>query len=647
MKKTIGILAHVDAGKTTFSEQVLFLTGALRTAGRVDHKDAFLDAHPIERRRGITIFSDQAVFERGGDTYYWLDTPGHVDFSAEMERAISAMDFAIVVVSCAEGVQSHTETVWQLLKKHAVPTFIFINKVDRAGADRSAVMDQIHARLSSDAVIMDGYAPGVIPEELCEAIAERDEEMLELLLDGDTDAEKFTAALVREIKAREIFPVFSGAALTSLGIKEFVDAMCALTHTDHHTKENQPFSARVYKIRHDPQGARICFFKVLSGAVSVRDDVNGFKVSDLRQYQGAKYKSVPRAVAGELCAAVGLPDVRVGDTIGENPLHNPDFDSEPMLQSTLEFDPPLRSDEVLRALRQLEAEDPTLSVESDKAGISIRVMGEIQLDVLREVMKDRYNMDVRFGERRVIYMETIAAPVIGIGHYEPLRHYAEVHLRLVPGPRGSGIRFESKCHVDKLSLNWQRLIETHVFEKHHHGALIGAQLTDVKIQLLAGRDHLKHTEGGDFRESTYRAIRQGLMSAESVLLEPVCAFTIRAQADMFGRITGDLTRMRANVEPPEYQGDMMEISGEATFREISGYGQTLTAITHGRGMLSYRLDHYEPARDAAEIIEKANYNPYEDDSPDSVFCAKGAGFAVNWKDVPAYAHLPQEYDIKE
>ncbi|MBQ4089947.1 MAG: TetM/TetW/TetO/TetS family tetracycline resistance ribosomal protection protein [Clostridia bacterium] len=645
MKKTIGILAHVDAGKTTFSEQVLFLTSALRTAGRVDHKDAFLDAHPIEKRRGITIFSDQAVFERNGDTYYWLDTPGHVDFSAEMERAISAMDYAIVVVSCAEGVQSHTETVWQLLKKHNVPVFIFINKIDRAGADKAAVLAQIRARLSSDAVPMDGYAPGVISDELCEAIAERDEEMLELMLEGDADPAKFTTALMREIKKRDIFPVFSGAALTGLGIREFVDAMCALTYTDHHQRASQPFSARVYKIRHDPQGARICFFKVLSGTVSVRDDIGSGKISDLRLYQGAKHKSVPSSSAGELCAAVGLAEVRVGDTIGENAAHDASFDSEPMLQSTLEFDPPLRADEVLRALKQLEAEDPTLSVESDRTGLSIRVMGEIQLDVLKEVMKDRYNMDVRFGERRIIYMETISEPVIGIGHYEPLRHYAEVHLRLVPGSRSSGIRFESKCHVDKLALNWQRLIETHVFEKNHHGALIGAQLTDVTIQLLAGRDHLKHTEGGDFRESTYRAIRQGLMSAKSVLLEPVCSFTIRAPGDMFGRITGDLTRMRANVEPPVYSGDMMEISGEATFREISGYGASLTAITHGRGMLSYRLDHYEPARDAEEIIAKANYNPYEDDSPDSVFCAKGAGFAVNWRDVPSYAHLPQEYDL--
>lgn len=284
-------------------------------------------------------------------------------------------------------------------------------------------------------------------------------------------------------------------------------------------------------------------------------------------------------------------------------------------------------------------------MEAEGGSISIRVMGEIQLDVLREIMRERYSMDVRFGERRVIYMETIAAPVVGIGHFEPLRHYAEVHLRLIPGPRGSGVRFESKCHVDKLALNWQRLIETHVFEKRHHGALIGAQLTDVTVQLLAGRAHLKHTEGGDFREATYRAIRQGLMRAESVLLEPVCAFSVRAPGETFGRITGDLTRMRARTEPPVYSGDMVEISGEATFREISGYGAALTALTHGRGTLSYRLDHYEPARDADEIIARANYNPYEDDSPDSVFCAKGAGFAVNWRDVPAYAHVSQEYDL--
>ena len=641
MKKTIGILAHVDAGKTTFSEQVLFRTGAVRSMGRVDHGSAFLDYDPIERQRGITIFSDQTTFNVGDDKYYWLDTPGHVDFSPEMERVIRAMDYAIVLVSCAEGVQSHTETVWHLLEKHHVPVFLFINKIDRAGADRAAVLSQIKRTLSADAVDMDGYAPGKMPENIMEAVAERDEEMLDMLLEGNADESKFRDALIRQISGREIFPVFSGAALTGQGMDEFLAALFDLSRTDY--REDDDFSAHIYKIRHDPQGASVCFFKVLSGKVSVRDEMPEGRITELREYRGGKFSPVRTAAAGELCAAVGLSGVKVGGFLGKNHGETTEFSCEPMLASTLELPKELRQDEALRALREMEQEEPTLSVETDKNGIAIRVMGEIQLEVLKEVMKKRYNMDISFGKRRVIYMETIAKPVIGIGHYEPLRHYAEVHLRLVPGERGSGITFESKCHVDDLSLNWQRLIETHVFEKHHKGVLTGSQLTDVKVQLLAGRDHLKHTEGGDFRESTYRAIRMALMNAENVLMEPICAFELRAPADNYGKIMGDLTRMRADCQPPVYTNDVVEISGQAAFREISGYGIPLTALTHGRGVLTYRLDHYEPVRDAEEIIAEFGYEPTADDSPDSVFCAKGAGFVVNWKDVPSYAHIPQEY----
>lgn len=643
MKKTIGILAHVDAGKTTFSEQVLFRTGALRSPGRVDHGDAFMDSDPIERRRGITIFSDQTCFTVDEDTYYWLDTPGHVDFSPEMERAIEAMDYAIVVVSCAEGVQSHTETVWQLLEKHSVPVFIFINKIDRAGADRNAVIDQIRRTLTRDAVVMDGFTPADMPDTVREAVAERDEKLLDMLLGGEFSQDLFTDALIRQINGREIFPVFAGAALTGQGMDEFLSAMFTLTKTDYEQKTSSAFAAKVYKIRHDQQGARVCFLKVMSGRVSVRDETEKGRITELRQYRGAKFTGIREATAGDLCAAVGLSDVKVGQVLGEGGTVG--FSCEPMLASTLELPEGLRADDALKALRELEEEEPTLSVETDKNGIAIRVMGEIQLEVLREVMKKRYNMDVTFGQRRVIFMETIAEPVVGIGHYEPLRHYAEVHLRLVPGERGSGITYESKCHVDDLSLNWQRLIETHVFEKRHKGVLTGAQLTDVKVQLLAGRAHLKHTEGGDFRESTYRAIRNALMNARSVLLEPVCAFTVRAPAELYGRITGDLIRMRAEMKPPIYSMDTVEISGEAAFREISLYATPLTAVTHGRGILSYRLDHYEPARDADAVIAEANYDPCADDSPDSVFCAKGAGFVVNWKDVPSYAHLPQEYKL--
>ena len=643
MKKTIGILAHVDAGKTTFSEQVLFRMGALRSLGRVDHQDAFLDAHPIEKRRGITIFSDQAVFQAGEDTYYWLDTPGHVDFSPEMERAIDAMDYALVVVSCVEGVQSHTETVWRLLKKHQVPTFLFLNKIDRAGADPAAVVEQIRARLSPEAVCCDGLTPDSMPDTLMESIAERDEAALDQLLQGNTDPAFYQNILIQEIRSRALFPVFSGAALSGAGVDAFLKMLLLLTRTEYAARESAPFSAKVYKIRHEKQGGRVCFFKVLSGSVQVRDEVCGQKITELRQYQGMKYQLTPRCSAGDLCAVPGLNGVKIGDILGANAARRDHSESEPMLQSTVTFDPPVRSDQVLRALRELEEEDPTLCVENDFSGLSIRVMGEIQLDVLTELLQERYGLNVRFGNRRVIFLETIAEPAIGIGHYEPLRHYAEVHLRLVPGPRGSGIRFESKCHVDILGLNWQRLIETHVFEKQHRGVLTGAPLTDVTVQLLTGRAHLKHTEGGDFREATYRAIRNALMNAKSVLLEPVCAFTLRAPAELYGRLAGDMTRLRADCEPPVYAGDMVEISGQATFREISEYARNLPAQTHGRGVLTYRLDHYTPARDADALVAESGYNPLADDTPDSVFCARGAGFVVHWQDVPAYAHLPQEY----
>ena len=608
MKKTIGILAHVDAGKTTFSEQVLFRMGALRSLGRVDHQDAFLDAHPIEKRRGITIFSDQAVFQAGEDTYYWLDTPGHVDFSPEMERAIDAMDYAIVVVSCVEGVQSHTETVWRPCRRAETDS--------RPPFSGGGLLRRPYAGFHA------GYADGI------HRGAGRGGA-------GSAAAGKYGSSLLSEHShAGNPQPRPVPGVLRSGPLRRG-NRRAAL--------ESTPFSAKVYKIRHEKQGGRVCFFKVLSGSVQVRDEVCGQKITELRQYQGMKYQLLPRCSAGDLCAVPGLNGVKIGDILGANAARGDHSESEPMLQSTVTFDPPVRSDQVLRALRELEEEDPTLCVENDSSGLSIRVMGEIQLDVLTELLQERYGLNVRFGNRRVIFLETIAKPAIGIGHYEPLRHYAEVHLRLVPGPRGSGIRFESKCHVDTLGLNWQRLIETHVFEKQHRGVLTGAALTDVTVQLLTGRAHLKHTEGGDFREATYRAIRNALMNAKSVLLEPVCAFTLRAPAELYGRLAGDMTRLRADCEPPAYAGDMVEISGQATFWEISEYARNLAAQTHGHGTLTYRLDHYTPARDADALVAESGYNPLADDTPDSVFCAKGAGFVVHWQDVPAYAHLPQEY----
>ena len=646
MNVTVGILAHVDAGKTTFSEQALCHAGVLRTAGRVDHGDAFLDAHPLERQRGITIFSDQATFERGGRRFFWVDTPGHADFAAEMERALSVMDYAVLILSAPEGIQSHAETIWALLNAYRVPAFIFINKIDRAGGDADALLAAIHARLSPDAIDMGGWHGGPLDAPLIEAVAERDEALLDRLMADDVDQGAWLSALRGQIRRRELFPVYRGSALGDAGVAEFLEALCALTEGT--VPDDAPFSGQVYKVRHDAQGARLCFFRVRAGAVSVRDEIavpgGTARVNELRLYNGAKYQAIPRAETGMLVAATGLPGVRPGDTVGAGAGRSGAFRSEPMMAASVSWDAPAHAARVLQALRTLEDEDPTLAVMfNERTGvIDLHVMGPIQLEVIRQLMADRFGIAVEYGPMRVIYLETIATPAVGVGHYEPLRHYAEVQLRLAPGARGSGITFVSKCHVDELALNWQRLIETHVFEKTHKGVLTGAPLTDVRVELLHGRSHLKHTEGGDFRESTYRAIRNALMYAQSVLLEPICRFGLRAPAESYGRVMGDLTRMHARLDPPAMTGDGFTLTGEAAFADFSGYNTDFLAATHGRGSLTYRLDHYAPCRDADAVIAAADYNPLADDTPDSVFCAKGAGFVVPWNEVRAHAHCPVE-----
>ena len=647
MNRVIGILAHVDAGKTTFSEQLLVHAGVLRAAGRVDHGDAFLDAHPLERRRGITIFSDQAVFERGGDRYFWVDTPGHADFAAEMERAVSVLDCAVVIVNGAEGLQSHTLSIWSLLERYRVPALLFINKTDRPACDAGRTLAELRRRLSADIVDMGAWHGGDMPEAIVEAVAERDEALLDRLVGGDFDANAWLDGLRREIRSRAIFPAWRGSALNDEGVAEFLDALCLLSGGID-ADDRAPFSARVYKVRHDAQGARVCFFRVLSGGVGVRDEVatpgGTAKISELRLYNGAKYRAVPRAEAGMLCAAVGLPDAAPGDIIGEGAGRFGAFSTEPMMAASVLFDASIPPTKVLAAPRTLEDEEQALSVSvSGRTGaIDVRVMGRIQLEVLRQLMLDRFAIPIDFGPMRVLYMETIATPAVGVGHYEPLRHYAEVQLRLCPAPRGSGIAFESLCRVDELALNWQRLIETHVFEKAHAGVLTGAPLTDVRVQLLHGRAHLKHTEGGDFRESTYRAIRNALMYAQSVLLEPICRFGLRAPQDCYGRVMGDLTRMQARLDPPLMDGDAFSLEGEAAFALFAGYIEDFLAATHGKGTLHYRLDHYAPCRDADAIVEAAHYNPLAEDTPDSVFCAHGAGYVVPWNEVRQHAHCPVE-----
>ena len=646
MKKTVGVLAHVDAGKTTFSEQVLYLSHAIRTLGRVDHQDAFLDTHSLERQRGITIFSGQACFSLGDDTVYWLDTPGHVDFSTEMERALSVMDYAVLVVSCAEGVQSHTETVWRLLSAYRIPCFVFLNKIDRSGADPEAVLEQLRRRLSPDMLDLRHFQQtGEMDEPLQEAVAAQDEALLERLFSTGYDAQAWRCALREQIARRQAFPVMAGAALEGRGVAEFLHVFSQLTETDYGSRTAQPLTARCYQVRHDAQGQRLCFVKLLSGTLQVKDTLplpgGAAKVNELRIYHGAKYRLVEQAGAGDLVALPGLEALRPGDMLGEE--GHVAFHTTPMMAADVLWDekavPAFR---MLQALRMLEDEEPSLAAEESAGRLSVHVMGRIQLEVLRQLLRERFSYEVSFGPCRMLYQETVAAPAIGIGHYEPLRHYAEVWLRISPARPGSGLGFRSLCHVDTLALNWQRLIETHVYEKRHRGVLTGAPLTDVTVELLTGRAHLKHTEGGDFRQAVYRAIRNALMNAQSVLLEPICGFEIAAPAEQYGALAGALSRMQAETEPPVYEDELVRMKGEAPYAVFAPWQEDFMALTRGRGSLQVWASRYAPCRNAAEIIEQTHYNPLADDTPDSVFCAHGAGYTVSWQEVRSHAHLNWE-----
>lgn len=648
MNRVIGILAHVDAGKTTLSEQLLWHAGVLRRPGRVDHRDTLLDAHPLERQRGITIFSDQAVFEREGHRFFWVDTPGHTDFSSEMERALSILDYAVLVIDGAEGIQSHSETLWGLLEAYRIPVFLFINKTDRPACNAGAVLSELKRRFSDDMVDMQQWDGGELPPFLIEAVAERDEALFEKWMMDQYEPQLWLKTLCAQIAERRLFPVYRGSALNDEGVEALLNGLCRLTTgVPWASPEGEPFRGIVYKIRRDEKSNRLCFFKVQSGILHPREELrlgSGVaKVNELRLCSGSAFRTVPTADRGMLCAATGLNGARPGDLIGSQTGHLP-FHTEPMMASTVLWDDAIPATKVLSAFRELEDEDPSLCVENNEAtgSIDLRVMGRIQLEVLRQLVLERFGLSVDFGPLRVLYMETIRSSAIGIGHYEPLRHYAEVQLRLVPGERGSGITFESLCHVDELALNWQRLIETHVFEKNHKGVLIGAQLTDVRVQLLHGKAHLKHTEGGDFRQSTYRAIRNALMYAESELLEPICSFFLRAPADCYGRIVGDLSRMAAQAEPPVMEDAFFTIRGLVPLATISAYHDDYLSATHGRGLIHYHLDHYAPCRDAQTIIRNAGYNPLADDTPDSVFCSHGAGFTVPWNKVREYAHCPMD-----
>lgn len=629
MKKiSIGILAHVDAGKTTLSEGMLYASGTTRKLGRVDHKDAFLDTHSLERSRGITIFSKQAVITTDDCEITILDTPGHVDFSAEAERVLQVLDYAVLLISGTDGVQSHTETLWYLLKSYHVPVFIFVNKMDIAQSDKGLIIAELQRRLDANCIDFSG--------EWQENAALTDENIMhEFLETGTVKAETVRPA----IKKRRIFPCFFGSALKMQGVEEF---MKALTYYTAEPVYGEAFGASVFKITEDGQGNHLTHLKVTGGSLKVRSLIDGEKINSIRIYSGAKFRTVDEAPSGTVCTVTGLSAAYAGQGLGaasDSPIPL----LEPLFSYKIIIPPQVDVHTGLKMLRRLEEEDPQLRIfwNEQLREIHLQLMGEIQLEILKSVIHDRFGFDVQFGEGSISYRETIAAPVEGIGHYEPLRHYAEVHLLMEPGEPGSGLRFMSECREDKLDKNWQRLILTHLAEKKHMGVLTGSPITDMKITLIAGRAHLKHTEGGDFRQATYRAVRQGLMMAESILLEPWYSFNIKAPGECTGRIMTDLQRMDAEFSSPEQNMNETVISGIAPAAAMRGYQAELTAFTKGKGRMSCIPDGYRPCRNAGQVISERSYYPENDmDNPcDSVFCSHGAGYAVKWYDVPDYAHI--------
>lgn len=650
MNTTIGILAHVDAGKTTLSEQLLYHSQAIRTRGRVDNQDAYLDSHPIERARGITIFSGQACFRWKDRDYTLLDTPGHADFSAEMERAIQAMDYAVIVVSCVEGVQGHTEAVWRLLRRYEVPTLFFLNKVDREGAEPERVLNDLVQRLSNNCVLFpQGFARLNWSEPMWERLAELDDQLLEWYLKGVFEPEKCLRRLRQLLREQRLFPCLCGSALRDVGVRELLDTLNLLTLPMGEQAQNAPFAARVYQIRHDNQGKRLTFLKVTAGTLRTKDEVACMgpaemareKVNEIRRYSGEKYVLIQQARAGDLCAVTGPKLPRPGDGVGALQTHQ-DHTVVPMLTARVLFDSSLPAKTVIGCFRILEEEDPQLQVSWVEAlqELHVHIMGSIQLEILQQLVRERFGIEIQFGECEILYQETIAAPVVGYGHFEPLRHYAEVHVRLTPGERGSGVRFATECPTDVLESSYQHLVRTHVLEKEHKGMLTGSPLTDVCVTLLTGRAHLKHTEGGDFREATYRAIRQGLEQAEMVLLEPYYAFSITVPQEQLGKVLSDLQRLHGRFEPPELTTGAATVCGRGPVACFLSYGQELTAFSKGKGTIHLAFGGYEPCHNTEEVIGRLGYDKARDtENPSSsVFCSHGSGFVVKWNEVPNYIH---------
>lgn len=635
MKKlVVGILAHVDSGKTTLSEAMLYTAGKIRKLGRVDHKDAYLDTDVQERERGITIFSKQAVFTYDGMEITLLDTPGHVDFSAEMERTLQVLDYAILVINGMDGVQSHTDTLWKLLKRYEIPTFIFVNKMDMDGADKDAIFQNIRKKLDGDCV-------DFLSEDRDEQIAMADERLLDTYLDtGMVETED----IIEAILDRKIFPCFWGSALKLSGVQELLDAMNTYMVMPAYNAE---FGGRIFKISRDAKGERLTYMKVTGGCLKCREQIEETegKVNQIRIYSGARYETVEEAPAGTVCAVTGLGETSAGQGVGCEQ-ENVFAGLEPVLSYKVSYPEDKDAVVVLRDIRQLEEEEPELHVEfaQETREIFVKVMGQVQLQVLTQIIKDRFGYLISFGMGRIIYKETLAEPVMGVGHFEPLRHYAEVHLLMEPLEPGSGMQFDTICSEDVLDKNWQRLILTHLEEKEYRGVLTGAPITDMKITVTAGRAHQKHTEGGDFRQATYRAVRQGLMMGECRLLEPVYAFRLEIPTEMTGRAMNDITRMHGRFAQPEIEGEMSILTGTAPVATMQEYQQDVTAYTRGQGKLSCTLQGYEPCHNEDEVLAASTYDPELDmaNPASSVFCAHGAGYIVDWYDVYDMMHVKED-----
>ena len=661
MKRIVtGILAHVDAGKTTLSEALLYATGNVRKLGRVDHGDAFLDTNTMERQRGITIFTEPAIITMPNLTLTLLDTPGHVDFSAEMERTLAVLDYAILVISGADGIQGHTETLWRLLKRYNVPTFIFVNKMDAPAADKTKLLNQLKKRFSDGCIDFTGaHDDNAALADVMEDIAMQSETAMESYLESGTIPDETIREMIAD---RALFPCFFGSALKMDGIDEFVAGFERYVHEPEY---DSAFGARIYKVSHDAQGNRLTWLKVtggefkaktmLSGTARVGTDLGESKIDDdgmwhekadqVRVYSGAKFTTVDSVVAGTVCAVTGLTRTFPGSGLGKesdgvNPVLQPVL-TYTLLPGTCDIHA------CLVALRELEDEDPLLHVvwQSHLEEVHLQLMGAVQLEVIQQMMHDRFGLDVSFGPGGILYKETITHPIEGVGHFEPLRHYAETHVLLEPLPAGSGMRFASVCSEDVLDRNWQRLILQHCQEREHLGVLTGSPITDMKITLLIGRAHLKHTEGGDFRQATYRAIRQGLMDAKERgdcrLLEPWYGFRLEVPQDMVGHAMADIQRMSGSFDTPSGDGEYMVLEGEAPVAQMRDYAMDVNAYTHGRGHLSCVFAGYRPCHNADEVIEQSAYDPESDleNTPDSVFCAHGAGYPVKWYKVPEFMHL--------